>query len=169
VKALVCHPHTPTAAVQGIDVDASRAAGGLLALSYTIRGPMHRLRIPAPRAPGVGERLWQHSCCEAFVAAEPGAAYRELNFSPSGEWAAYAFERYREGAPVGVADPRIRIRSGPGELRLEASIAVKPGKHFVALCVVVEDDGGALSYWALRHPPGKPDFHHPAGFALELD
>jgi hypothetical protein len=39
--------------------------------------------------------------------------------------------------------------------------------------VVLEEDGGALSgalsYWALRHPPGKPDFHHPAGFALELD
>ena len=33
----------------------------------------------------------------------------------------------------------------------------------------IEDEAGALSYWALRHPPGKPDFHHPAGFALELD
>src|SRR5688572_32845992 len=111
---------------------------------------MHRLRIPAPRAPAVGEHLWQHTCCEAFVAAEPGAAYREFNFSPSGEWAAYAFERYREGAPIRVFDPRISIRLSAGELRLGASIAVEPGKHFVALCVVVEDAGGALSYWALR-------------------
>ncbi len=173
MTALVCHPHTPTAAVQGIDVHAARAAGGLLALSYRIRGEIARLRIPAPRPPCVGERLWQHSCCEAFLAAKPGGAYREFNFSPSGEWAAYAFERYREGASVEVADPVITIRSAATELRLDASIAVKPGKHFLALCAVLEEDGGALSgalsYWALEHPPGKPDFHHPAGFALELD
>ena len=25
-----------------------------------------------------------------------------------------------------------------------------------------------MSYWALAHPPGKPDFHHPDCFALEL-
>ena len=34
---------------------------------------------------------------------------------------------------------------------------------------VLEDDNGRLSYWALCHPPGKPDFHHPDGFVLELD
>jgi hypothetical protein len=33
---------------------------------------------------------------------------------------------------------------------------------------VVETLDGALSYWALRHPPGKPDFHHADSFALEL-
>ena len=33
---------------------------------------------------------------------------------------------------------------------------------------VIEEDGGPLSYWALQHPPGNPDFHHPDGFALEL-
>ena len=27
---------------------------------------------------------------------------------------------------------------------------------------------GGISYWALAHPPGKPDFHHADGFALEL-
>ena len=43
--------------------------------------------------------------------------------------------------------------------------------HLLALVVsaVIEDDSGALSYWALRHPPGKPDFHHPDAFAMELD
>jgi len=43
----------------------------------------------------------------------------------------------------------------------------------VALCVVIEERNGALSgafsYWALRHPLQRPDFHHPDGFALELD
>ena len=38
----------------------------------------------------------------------------------------------------------------------------------LALAAVLEDQQGALSYWALAHPPGKPDFHHPVGFTLEL-
>jgi len=38
----------------------------------------------------------------------------------------------------------------------------------LALSAVVEDDSGRLAYWALKHAPGKPDFHHPDGFVLEL-
>jgi len=32
----------------------------------------------------------------------------------------------------------------------------------------IEDDRGRLSYWALEHPPGRPDFHHPESFTMEL-
>jgi hypothetical protein len=38
----------------------------------------------------------------------------------------------------------------------------------VALAAVIEADTGELSYWSLQHAPGKPDFHHPDGFTLEL-
>jgi hypothetical protein len=37
------------------------------------------------------------------------------------------------------------------------------------LSVVIEERDGRCSYWALKHPPGKPDFHHPGGFLLEID
>jgi len=37
------------------------------------------------------------------------------------------------------------------------------------LSAVIEEESGTLSYWALRHAPGRADFHHPDGFALELD
>ena len=39
----------------------------------------------------------------------------------------------------------------------------------LALSAVVEADDGTLSYWALRHPPGRPDFHHADGFVLRLE
>jgi len=39
----------------------------------------------------------------------------------------------------------------------------------LALSAVIEDEQGGLSYWALTHPPGKPDFHHPDAFVLELE
>jgi hypothetical protein len=33
----------------------------------------------------------------------------------------------------------------------------------------MEERDGRLSYWSLEHAPGRPDFHHPRGFALELE
>jgi len=176
VIALLPHPSTPGAAVRGVHAAAARTAQGRLALRYRVEGDLERLRIPPPRAPAPGERLWQHFCCEAFVApaAAPAAAgagagsYREFNFSPSGEWAAYAFERYREGGPLAVPDPGIAVRTD-GALELSASVEVDPAaKLRVALCVVIEERDGALSYWALAHPAPRPDFHLPEGFALEL-
>jgi hypothetical protein len=38
----------------------------------------------------------------------------------------------------------------------------------IALSAVIEDDAGTLSYWALKHPAGKPDFHDSEGFALAI-
>ncbi len=38
----------------------------------------------------------------------------------------------------------------------------------LGLSAVLEMKDGSLSYWALAHPPGKPDFHHPDSFALTL-
>ena len=38
----------------------------------------------------------------------------------------------------------------------------------IGLSAVIEETDGTKSYWALRHPPGPPDFHHPDCFALEL-
>ena len=39
----------------------------------------------------------------------------------------------------------------------------------LGLCAVIEEENGALSYWALKHPSGRPDFHHPDGFALKIE
>jgi hypothetical protein len=39
----------------------------------------------------------------------------------------------------------------------------------LGLSAMLEDTQARKSYWALKHPPGKPDFHHADCFALELD
>jgi hypothetical protein len=168
VIALVPHPHTPRAAVRGVRAAAARAPQGLLALRYRIEADLERLRIPPPCPPAPGERLWQHLCCEVFVASAVAGLYREFNFSPSGEWSAYAFQGYREGGPLAVPDPKIAVRTDGQALELSASVEVEAAKLRVALCVVIEERDGALSYWALRHPAPRPDFHHPDGFALEI-
>ena len=99
--ALVPHPATPCAALRGIGVSLSREPARLL-VEYVLEGEIDLLRIPAARPPRVAERLWQHTCCELFVARAYEPGYREFNFSPSGEWAAYAFAAYRDGGPIGV-------------------------------------------------------------------
>ena len=38
----------------------------------------------------------------------------------------------------------------------------------LGLSAVIEENNGRMSYWALAHPPGKPDFHHPDCFRVEL-
>jgi hypothetical protein len=174
---LVCHPDRGSDTVRRVLAGLRREPDGSLAVAYVIEGEAARLRIPARRAPGRGERLWQHTCCEIFIAREGLTGYHEFNFSPSGEWAAYAFERYRESRPLTneKLDPQICVRNAADRLELEAVIPLHrlfPGvqaKVSIALSVVIEDAGGTLTYWALRHPPGKPDFHHPEAFALVLD
>lgn len=167
----MCHPDTPTSAVQGLAA-AIRRQPGSLSVSYTITGELQRLRIPAPRPARIAERLWQHTCCEMFVALAGEAAYHEFNFSPSGEWAAYRFAGYRAGATLcdETLAPDISVRQSETCLVLECRVrAAATRKLLLGVSAVIEQLDGSLSYWALRHPPGKPDFHHRDSLALELD
>jgi hypothetical protein len=156
--------------VRAVAGRVERRADGALAVSFAIEADLERLRIPGPRPPRIAARLWEHTCCEIFVAPRGGAAYHEFNLSPSGEWAAHAFERYREGAMLAdeSLDPRIAVRRRPGILELDAVINVKACAVAIGLAAVIEAADGGLSCWALRHPPGKPDFHHRDAFALAL-
>jgi hypothetical protein len=138
-------------------------------VTYLVQGRIGELRLPPPRPPRFTERLWEHTCCEIFVAASDFPAYHEFNFSPSGEWAAYAFESYRNGGSLDAPDPGISVRAAAERLELQASIDVPAGKLRLGVSAVIEEANGRRSYWALRHPPGGPDFHHAGAFVLELD
>ena len=170
---------TPFAARAGGPVRALEAqverSGAVLRFQYTLDADLRRIRIPERRQPAATNGLWQHTCFEAFVMRAPASDdYRELNFSPSTQWAAYSFDRYREGmaalAMAEAADVRVEIASS--KLHVDARVsatALFPGATLrVALAAVIEDDSGTLSYWALKHAPSRPDFHHPAGFILEV-
>ena len=171
-RALQPHPNAAGTAVSGIDVQVSRVKNSL-SVRYSIRGFLDRVRIPEFAAPHRADELWEHTCCELFVADGTGPAYREFNFSPSGSWGAYIFDRYREQAAVEYsgAEPRVAVRRHSGALDLEASVTMDPGPHpplKLAVSAVIEETDGTLSYWALKHSGDKPDFHHPASFAIEL-
>ena len=175
---LIRHPDTPSRAIRAVAAHATRTTEGRLALHYSLSGEISQLRVPPPGPARIGWKLWRHTCCELFVRAKGADAYHEFNFSPSGEWANYAFRRYREGTTLTdeALNPQVAVQSTAGRLDLYAladlprlSPAYASAPLAIGLAVVVEEESGNISYWALRHAAGKPDFHHREAFALEID
>lgn len=156
---MLLHPSSASP-VRAIRVSVERVGHGLRA-HYRIDGDLARVRIPPPARARCADDLWRHTCFELFVARKGSEAYQEFNFSPSGEWAAYAFDGYRLRAGNLDIAPRMR-----GLLEVELA---ETEQGPIGVSAVIEDVEGNLSYWALRHPPGKPDFHHRDAFALVLE
>jgi hypothetical protein len=169
--ALLPHPDTPCHAVAGIHVDVERTDSGALRLRYTLSGDLTALRIAPPGSGKRQDALWRHTCCEAFLLGADGRAYREFNFSPAGDWQAYDFHAYRAGGGLADVNRPIIVRTeSPGQLQIDVELSAAAGMtgNRLGLSAVLETGAGHLSYWALRHAPGQPDFHHTDAFALEL-
>jgi hypothetical protein len=166
---LVSHPETPPQVINGVYVEVEREGDGIW-LRYTIEANPDFLSLPAPADAARTDGLWRTTCLEAFARDAAGEGYREFNFSPSSQWAAYQFTAYREGmANVPMpGGPEIGLDASDSHLALEACIPLDAGQHSLGLSAVIEELDGTKSYWALAHAPGRPDFHHPACFALEL-
>jgi hypothetical protein len=176
-KALRLHPDSRYAAATHIDVEVARQRVGGLLLSYGVTGRVADLRLPPVAAGARADELWRHTCFEAFVRPSAGEAYYEFNFAPSTQWAAYRFSGYRSGMGLAaeIGAPRIEAQSDAGRYRLQTALQLDellgqpPGAPWrLGLAAVIEETNGNKSYWALAHPPGKPDFHHSDCFALEF-
>jgi hypothetical protein len=171
-SCLVCHPDTPCAALAAVGARIEAAAGGGWLVSFLAIGRPSEVSLPAP-APSVHtDGLWQTTCFELFF-AQPGNAYVELNLSPSGAFAAYHFDHYRAGMrPLDMPRPEIAIDQDHERLTMTAHLDEddlpwdRTGR--VGISAVIADKAGVVSYWALAHPPGRPDFHHHDCFALKL-
>jgi hypothetical protein len=163
--------------VRSLGVQLRAEEPDVLVFQYSLDADMSRVRVPLSGAGEWADGLWRHTCFEAFVAAADAPGYHEFNFSSSLDWAIYRFSAYREGmspAEIGRA-PRISVHRGDGGLELQSAVRLghvadlRDARHLrIGLTAIIEDENGVLSYWGLRHPPGKPDFHHPNGFALEV-
>jgi hypothetical protein len=162
--------------VHGIVARGELESGNRVVFEYRLSGDLARLAVPQRAEARRADRLWEHTCFEAFVAPAGGGRYYELNFSPSTEWAAYAFEGYRQGMqPLEVRRaPSIAVVEAAGELRVTGALEFgaridAPWPWRIGLTAVVEDRAGERVYYALRHPRQKPDFHDAAGFTALLD
>ena len=176
-----CPPATPCGEPLRLQVRLAAAGsedGPGLVLHYALSGDVSALRLPAPTTPGPADGLWQNSCFEAFIGASGDTAYREFNFSPSGQWAAYRFssERVRDPASETRIDPVMNWQSSSDGLSLQVWLPlhalppVHPERSWdLGLSAVIQTTDGQLSYWALRHPGARPDFHHRGGWLPQPD
>jgi hypothetical protein len=178
---LRCHPSTRPETVRALQVRVRRSASDELhdelQLTFRLDGDISRIQIAAPGVPRFATQLWHHTCFETFIAVEGQPSYHEFNFAPSGDWAIFAFCGYRDGGPVTneMMRPHIAVRSTDSRLELDTLVRLNElsGIHpraslRIGLSAIIEASDG-LSYWALRHPAAKPDFHDADGFALLLE
>ena len=174
---LIAHPDTAREPVLGIAVEVGLPADKTLVCNYSLHGEISRVLLTGPGNGHRADGLWQHTCFEAFISVPGVPGYYEFNFSPSLAWAAYRFSDYRDGmALASIAQaPGLQVRESPEQLELTATVHLggltplcEAAALRLALAAVIEDHNGRRSYWALEHPPGRPDFHHPDSFTMEL-
>jgi len=158
--------------IEAVSADCRRLAGGRLHFHWQVSGDLGWLVVPAPASSRREDGLWRHTCFEAFIAPNAAApAYLEINASPSLAWASYAFTDYRAGQRDALDAPleAMRVQRDATRLLLEAELAWDAGPApRIGLSAVLEELDGSLSYWALAHAPGRPDFHRREGFVLQL-
>lgn len=176
-QALKLHPDSSCAAVTRIEVAVARPHAAGLLLRYVVAGKIGDLCLPPVVASARADELWRHTCFEAFICPAPGKAYYEFNVAPSTQWAAYRFNGYRSGMRVAtvIGTPEIDVRSRPECCTVQASLVFNEEADLpraetwrLGLSAVIEETNGRKSYWALAHPPGRPDFHHSDCFTCEL-
>jgi hypothetical protein len=142
-------------------------------LRYHVDCDLAAIELPDPvEEPVRADGLWQTTCFELFLRDSEASEYLEFNFSPSRKWAAYRFDDYRQGMREWPLDaPEIWLDMSDTHVALEATLSLPTllGLNaYAGLSAVIHESDDIKSYWALRHPPGQPDFHHGDCFALKL-
>ena len=163
---LIPHPDHPPFAVTAIDASVWHEVGRWH-FRFLLDGTT-KLIVPDSADADRADGLWQTSCFEAFVDVA-GAGYLEFNFSPSRQWAAYAFDGPRDGMRNAAAEVEVWLEGGDDWIAVEAAISANFAANApLALTAVIEEEGGRKSYWALAHPAGPPDFHDSSCFVALL-
>ena len=140
-----------------------------------MQGDVSDLALPPARGRLRRDELWMQTCFEAFLKAKDSVRYIEFNFAPNGDWAAYQFERYRQGgSDLDIAAPDIQMESRPDKLILTAAIGALPtdllsGQIQMGPAAILQTHQDTRSYWALEHPADQADFHRPETFKINLE
>ena len=167
MKPLMLHQSCDLGPIKAVTANIRSTPTGCAA-EFRLDGGVDAITLP-PDGPSVRtDDLWKTTCFEIFWQPIGGTWYREFNLSPSGRWAAYDFDAFREGmrdAPVDAISLSCghAAANGQGELVLKANISAElAAPAQVALNAIVEHADGSLQFWALAFGPGKAEFHSEA-------
>ena len=140
---------------------------------FGVGAPAERFVIPRADEPSARRRICGRRPASRPSCARAGEqAYREWNFAPSGDWAAYDFTALSRGhgpTPRSTAalHPDRRTIS-PGGRWARRSPSTPTANWELGLSAVLEEKDGTKSYWALAHPRRQARFPRPGCFAAQL-
>jgi hypothetical protein len=173
---LVPHPDIGPKGVGSVEVEVVMGNEAVL-LRYAVE-PAGTLLLPT-HGRERRDNLWQGTCFELFVNPD-SRGYVEFNFAPLMAWNAYSFVDWRMGRRPYQPDVEPRIQDSrtdsrkenlPDRYELDAIIGadlLTLGPAGVSLAAIIQEEDGTMSYWALAHPPGEPNFHHADCFVARL-
>lgn len=109
------------------------------------------------------------TCFEMFLNPTGHKQYYEFNFSLEAAWNVYHFTGYRfPQPPTPTQDFEIESLSWKSK---QLSVVLKNKSPFqkfdVGLTAVIKNKKNQITYFALKHESGKPDFHLAGGFTLQ--
>ncbi len=157
--------------------------GAVLSLLYRLKGDLSKVVVPAAnKQPSRRDRLWEQTCFEFFLSAQPlprkGMPYWEFNLSPAGDWNVFSLQSYRHRSEQerALTSLPFTVQSSPAALYLavlaDISNLVDPAQPLKmgisAVVVVMGERALRETFWAIAHPTSQPDFHHPGSFTVEL-
>lgn len=141
----------------------------LLTAEFQVKDPNQTIKWPPKQNPAVRcDDLWKTTCLETFFSAGENNddPYVEINCSPNGNWNAYSFSRYREGMTPS-SKIHVELKKTQDESKTPSPVflleirSTEPLKiKSISTTMVIEFITGEKSYWALRHPSPKADFHN---------
>jgi len=146
-----------------------------ITLSFLLKGTMDNIVLPAAAGRQRCDNLWQSTCLEMFWGEAGKKNYWELNLAPTGAWNVYSFTDYRTEMrqEERVAEPFITTDRTPDSFSLTAEFEIADLHAIrtplrIGISAVIRHQDNRLSYWAMAHPEGKPDFHAPQTFLLHV-
>ena len=161
------HPDIPTPFVEQLRVCVEPQADGCMRFRFEVLGDLSKLEVPAVSAAKRTDGLWRATCFEVFLRGADATGYEEWNFAPSGEWAAYRFDAYREGmSPLELAhEPTMRWRADArrGELDVLITRAAPSVSLHMGLSAVLRDAVGRSITGPCSIPRASPTFITPQG------
>lgn len=155
---------------------AERASNNFM-FNFELKNVSPNIVWPVPNdSPKHADGLWTSTCFEAFIGHQSHPKYVEWNFSPSQDWACYAFDHYRDRARQEHRwqPPQIVATMGQESARVQVQVNAAPcltilgeaGDLLIGLSAVVQHQGKDLEYWAISHNKDTPDFHDRDSFLI---
>jgi hypothetical protein len=148
----------------------------MLSIEYQLFGDMNAISIAPPAtAPSRQFHLWEATCFEFFIGIPGDANYWEFNLSPSGDWAVFALDDYRQGLRDELAFPSLpfKIDRYPNYITLSlefdlSELILAEQDLEMSVTTVAKSSQDELSYWAIAHSGKEADFHLRNSFSIKL-